>query len=93
MITPALERIDMTIILNINGYNYQVEAEPKELLVWVLREKLKMTETRFGCGVEMCGACTVLVDNKLTRSCITSVSEVIGRKIVTREGGDESSFQ
>jgi isoquinoline 1-oxidoreductase alpha subunit len=74
------------ITLHINGNNHQVEADQDELLVWVLHEKLGLTKTRFGCGIEMCGACTVLVDGRPRRSCIIPVAEVIGRKIITREG-------
>ena len=74
------------IELNINGTNYQVNADPGELLVWVVREKVGLTSTRFGCGIEMCGACSLLVDGEVTRSCTVHVSEVIGKKIVTKEG-------
>ena len=74
------------ITLHVNGNNHQVEAERNELLVWVLREKLGLTDTKFGCGIERCGACTVLMDDRPRRSCIISVAEAIGKKIVTREG-------
>jgi len=74
------------LTLNINGDDYQVRADPNELLVWVINEKIGLTCTKFGCGIEMCGACTVLIDGESTRSCITNVSEVIGKTIVTREG-------
>ena len=74
------------ITLNINGKNHQVAAEPGELLVWVIREKVGLTGTKFGCGTEMCGACRVVVDGEVTLSCITDVAEVIGKKIVTLEG-------
>lgn len=74
------------LTLNINGDDYQVRADPNELLVWVINEKIGLTCTKFGCGIEVCGACTVLIDGEATRSCITDVSEVIGKKIITREG-------
>lgn len=74
------------ITLNINGKNVQVAAEPDELLVWVIREKVGLTKTKFGCGIEMCGACRVLVDGEVRRSCIIDVAEVVGKKIVTLEG-------
>ncbi len=74
------------LTLNVNGDDYQVRADPDELLVWVINEKIGLTSTKFGCGIEMCGACTVLIDGESTRSCITNVSEVIGKTIVTREG-------
>ncbi len=72
--------------LHVNGNNHQVEAEQHELLVWVLREKLGLTETKFGCGIERCGACTVLMNGRPRRSCMIYVAEAIGKKIVTREG-------
>ena len=74
------------VTLNVNGKNYQVSAEPDELLVWVVHEKIGLTRTRFGCGIEMCGACSLLVDGEVTRSCTVHVSEVIGKKLVTKEG-------
>lgn len=73
------------IELHVNGQQHTVEAEPNELLVWVLREKIGLTETKFGCGIEMCGACNVLIDGVVTHSCITKLSEVSDKKIVTRE--------
>ncbi len=74
------------IDLHINGKKHQVEAEPNELLVWVIREKIGLTATKFGCGIEMCGACKVLIDGEITRSCVTNLSEVAGKKIFTKEG-------
>lgn len=59
-------------------------------MVWVLREKIGLTETKFGCGVEMCGACHVLVDDEITQSCTTNLSEVTGKKVVTKEGLPEN---
>lgn len=73
------------VTLNVNGTDYQVSAEPDELLVWVVHEKIGLTRTRFGCGIEMCGACNLLVDGEITRSCTTEVGSVIGKEIVTRE--------
>jgi isoquinoline 1-oxidoreductase alpha subunit len=77
------------VTLNINGKNHLLSADPDELLVWVIREKVGLTMTKFGCGIEMCGACTVFVDGEATRSCITKVSEVLDKKIVTKEGQSE----
>ncbi len=74
------------ITLDVNGKSFQVEASPDEPLLWVIREKLGLTGTKFGCGEALCGACTVLVDGEATRSCVTSVSEVVGKKIVTVDG-------
>jgi len=69
----------------INGQKHQISAYPDELLVWVIREKVGLTMIKFGCGIETCGACTVLVDGEATQSCITNDAEVLGKKVVTRE--------
>jgi len=74
------------ITLNINGESYEVKADPDEPLLWVVREKLGLTGTKFGCGQSLCGVCTMLVDGEAIRSCVTSVDEVVGKKIVTIEG-------
>ena len=70
----------------INGKTANVEAEPDTPLLWVVREQLKLTGTKFGCGSGLCGACTVHVDGKAVRSCQISVSKVAGRKVTTIEG-------
>ena len=73
--------------LNINGKVRSFEAEPDTPLLWVLREQLGMTGTKYGCGVALCGACTVLIDGVPTRSCVRPVSSVKpNEKIVTIEG-------
>jgi isoquinoline 1-oxidoreductase alpha subunit len=74
------------IILEVNGKEYEVSASSDTPLLWVLREELELTGTKFGCGEGLCGSCTVHVDGQATRSCITSVGEVEGAKIVTIEG-------
>ncbi|MGB3209066.1 MAG: (2Fe-2S)-binding protein [Desulforhopalus sp.] len=74
------------ITLDVNGKSLQVDAGPDEPLLWVIREKIGFTGTKFGCGMSLCGVCTVLVDGVPTRSCVTDVSEVVGKKIVTIEG-------
>ena len=74
------------ITLNINGQDYKIETEPKEPLLWVIREKIGLTGTKFGCGRSLCGACTVLIDGKAVRSCVTPVDKTIGKKILTIEG-------
>jgi isoquinoline 1-oxidoreductase subunit alpha len=76
------------ITLNINGQNHEVDAEPEMPLLWVLRDRLNMTGTKFGCGVAQCGACTVHVDGESRRSCSTMVGDVVGSEIVTIEGID-----
>jgi isoquinoline 1-oxidoreductase alpha subunit len=73
------------IPMTINGKTRSVDAAPDTPLLWVLRDTLAMTGTKFGCGIAVCGACTVHVDGAATRSCITPVSAVAGRKITTIE--------
>ena len=72
--------------LNINGRPASVEAEADMPLLWVLRDLLGLTGTKFSCGEGLCGACTVLIDGKPTRSCITRVESVTGKAILTIEG-------
>ena len=74
------------ITLNVNGKARTVDVEPDTPLLWVLRDSLGMTGTKFGCGVALCGACTVHVDGEATRSCATDVDSVKGKKITTIEG-------
>ena len=72
--------------LTINGRTVEADAEPAMPLLWVLRDVIGMTGTKYGCGVAACGACTVRVDGQPVRSCVTPVSAVAGRKVVTIEG-------
>jgi len=74
------------IKLNVNGRPQTVDAEPDTPLLWVLRDTLKMTGTKFGCGMALCGACTVHLDGQAIRSCVTPVSTVSGKKVTTIEG-------
>jgi isoquinoline 1-oxidoreductase alpha subunit len=74
------------IKLNVNGRIREVDVPPDTPLLWVLREHLDLTGTKFGCGQSLCGACTVHVDGEATRSCVTPVKSVAGKKIVTIEG-------
>ena len=73
------------IPLSVNGNPVTVEAEPDTPLLWVLRDFLELTGTKFGCGMALCGACTVYIDGKPARSCITPLSAVTGRRITTIE--------
>ena len=75
----------MTVI-TVNGIEQQLEVDPATPLLWVLREQLELTGTKFGCGISQCGACTVHINGVAMRSCITPVSAVEGRAISTIEG-------
>jgi nicotinate dehydrogenase subunit A len=72
--------------LDVNGRVYDVEAEPATPLLYVLREDLKLSGAKFGCGLGQCGACTVLADGEAIFSCLTPISVVQGRRITTVEG-------
>jgi len=74
------------ITLTINGKTRSVDVSPGTPLLWVLRDSLHMTGTKFGCGIAQCGACTVHLDGQPIRSCSTPVSEAAGKKITTIEG-------
>ena len=75
----------MTLSLTINGQPTRVEAEPDTPLLWVLRDELNLTGTKFGCGMALCGACTVHLDGQAVRSCVTPVAAVGVQKIATIE--------
>jgi isoquinoline 1-oxidoreductase subunit alpha len=75
-----------TINFSINGKAASVTAEPDTPLLWAIREHLKLTGTKYGCGAALCGACTVHIDGKAERSCVTAISEVAGKKVTTIEG-------
>jgi isoquinoline 1-oxidoreductase alpha subunit len=75
-----------TITITVNGRAHSVEVSPDTPLLWVLRDTLGMTGTKFGCGMALCGACTVHVDGEPTRSCTTRIASVAGRNITTIEG-------
>jgi isoquinoline 1-oxidoreductase alpha subunit len=72
--------------LRVNGTVRTVDVDPDTPLLWVLRDELRLTGTKFGCGVAQCGACTVHVDGEAVRSCVTPAEAVQGRDIVTIEG-------
>ncbi len=76
----------MPLKLTVNNQTMQVDAAPDTPLLWVLREHLDLKGAKFGCGVGSCGACTVIVDGRAIRSCITHVGDVAGSKITTLEG-------
>ncbi len=74
------------IQLNINGNLIQVDVAPEMPLLWVLRDEVRMTGTKFGCGIGQCGACTVQIDGDPTRSCLLPVSAAVGKHVTTIEG-------
>ena len=75
-----------TVKFNLNGKPQTVDAIPEMPLLWVLRDTLGMTGTKFGCGMALCGACTVHIDGNAVRSCVTQVSSVAGKNVITIEG-------
>jgi isoquinoline 1-oxidoreductase subunit alpha len=83
--------------LNINGKTVDVDVEADTPLLWVIRENVGLTGTKYGCGIAQCGACTVHIDGVATRSCAMQVSEAVGKQITTIEGlatnGDQHSVQ
>jgi len=78
--------------LKINQTEYRIASDPDTPLLWVLRDELSLTGTKYACGIGVCGSCTVLVDGRPVRSCITPVSRLAGREVTTIEGlsGDNS---
>jgi len=76
----------MSITLKVNGEERVLDVEPDAPLLWVIRDELGLTGTKFGCGVAACGACTVQVDGVAIRSCVTAVAAVEGTEITTIEG-------
>jgi aerobic-type carbon monoxide dehydrogenase small subunit (CoxS/CutS family) len=76
----------MPITFTLNGGRQSVEVDPQTPLLWVLRDTLGLTGTKFGCGMALCGACTVHINGNATRSCITPVSSVTGKTVTTIEG-------
>ena len=76
----------MALSLIINGNTHEVDVEPETPLLWVLRDNIGLTGTKFGCGIAQCGVCTVHIDNQPMRACITPVASAVGRSITTIEG-------
>ena len=76
----------MTIVFELNGSKTKLDAQPETALLWALREHPKLTGTKFGCGLGLCGACTVHLDGQPIRACITPVSAVAGKSVTTIEG-------
>ncbi|MDH3420005.1 MAG: (2Fe-2S)-binding protein [Gammaproteobacteria bacterium] len=76
----------MAFKLTINGTDHEVDVEPETPLLWVLRDTVGLTGTKFGCGIAQCGACTVHLDGQPVRSCSTAAASAVGREITTIEG-------
>ena len=76
----------MSISFLVNGIQRTLDTDPSKPLLWVIREELGLTGTKFGCGISQCGACTVQIDGEAIRSCVTPISVVEGKKITTIEG-------
>ena len=74
------------ISVTVNGKPQQVDVEPDVPLLWVVRENLNLTGTKYGCGIAQCGACTVHVDGRPVRACVTPISAVAGKRVTTIEG-------
>jgi isoquinoline 1-oxidoreductase alpha subunit len=82
----AKQKERAVLTLRVNGNTYQVDAEPATPLLWVLRDNIGLTGTKYGCGIAQCGACTVHVNGRATRSCVLPVSAVLTSDIITIEG-------
>jgi isoquinoline 1-oxidoreductase alpha subunit len=76
----------MTVKLRVNGIEHELGVEDDAPLLWVIRDEIGLTGTKFGCGIAQCGACTVHIDGNAQRSCVTPVSSVAGKDIMTIEG-------
>jgi len=76
----------MSIVLHVNGKQHTLEVDPEMPLLWVLRDVLGFTGTKYGCGQALCGACTVHIDGNVVRACVTPVRRAAGRQVTTIEG-------
>jgi isoquinoline 1-oxidoreductase alpha subunit len=76
----------MALTLSVNGKNYTVDVEPETPLLWVIRDNIGLTGTKYGCGIARCGACTVHVDGQAVRSCSTQAAAAVGKTVTTIAG-------
>jgi aerobic-type carbon monoxide dehydrogenase small subunit (CoxS/CutS family) len=83
---PSPKEPSVQVELDVNGEQHSLELDPTTPLLWVLRDSLRLTGTKFGCGAAQCGACTVHVDGEARRSCVLPVSAVAKRRVTTIEG-------
>ena len=74
------------LILDVNGTRHRVDADPETPLLWVLRDELGLTGTKYGCGIGACGSCTVHIDGQPARACATPAKAAVGKRVVTIEG-------
>ncbi|MFT5351575.1 MAG: isoquinoline 1-oxidoreductase alpha subunit, partial [Gammaproteobacteria bacterium] len=82
----------MAFTLRVNGAKHEIDAEPETPLLWVLRDNIGLTGTKFGCGIAQCGACTVHLDGQPVRACTTTAASAVGREVTTIEGlSDDNS--
>ena len=81
----------MALTLNVNGETYSVDVEPETPLLWVLRDTIGLTGTKYGCGIAKCGACTVHIDGRKAFSCTTKASAAAGKEVTTIEGLSEDN--
>jgi isoquinoline 1-oxidoreductase subunit alpha len=81
----------MSFTLNVNGTDHEVDVEPETPLLWVLRDTIGLTGTKYGCGIAECGACSVHVDGRVVKSCNVNAASVVGSEIVTIEGLSEDA--
>ena len=81
----------MVTSFSVNGKERTVQVDPQKPLLWVLREQLDLTGTKFGCGIAQCGACTVHIDGQAIRSCVTPIASVAGKAVTTIEGLEPKS--
>ncbi len=83
----------MPVSFSVNGSDHTVDVPEDKPLLWVLREELALTGTKYSCGIAQCGACTVHIDGEPTRACVTPVASVAGRSVTTIEGNDSAAGQ
>jgi isoquinoline 1-oxidoreductase subunit alpha len=76
----------MSIKLTVNSQTQEIDVDPNMPLLWAIRDHLRLTGTKFGCGMALCGACTVHINGQATRSCVTPVSAAVGKNVTTIEG-------
>jgi len=81
----------MPVRLTVNGADHELDIDPEMPLLWAIRDHLQLSGTKFGCGMALCGACTVHIDGQATRSCVTPVGTVQGRAVITIEGLSSSA--